>query len=608
MASVEDTVSVDKYTRRFESYLDDTEAARTNSENCRDYYNHKQWTAEEINKLKLRKQAAIVVNRIQPKIDALKGLLVNQRTDPKAFPRTKKHEQASYAITDGLRYVNDNTDFDGVEEACAEDFFVEGTCACITELKGKNKDVLSVRIPWDRYYYDPHSRELDFSDAKWQGIVIWMDMDDAVEMFPEHSEHLTQMVNTTAISSDTYDDKPIWIDKHRKRVRVCQEFSLEKGVWKEIFYTYQLLLSHKDSPYEDEDGEPSNPIEAQSAYIDRDLKRFGPCHFWLDLQDEVNHRRSKALHLLSQRQTAGRKGAVDIQKAKNELAKADGHVEYLGDRGDFEVLPTNDMAQAQFSLLAEAKQELDAISLNAQLSGERQGDLSGKAVQALQAGGMLELAPAMAGLQRWRRRVFRQWWWKIKQFWREERWIRVTDDYNTLHWVGLNHKMSVSDILQEQINDESLDPEQRQQAALVFQQMMQTQDPRLSRYVEMRNDVSELDVDIVLDVSPDTLTVQNEQFQILAQLAASRPEVPFSALLKLSQIREKDAILEDLEQQVQQNAELQQAQAQLGAAKTQADIQNTEADSAKKQAEAIQTELENQLLLRTPVQVTNVSV
>ena len=197
----------------------------------------------------------------------------------------------------------------------------------------------------------------------------------------------------------------------------------------------------------------------------------------------------------------------------------------------------------------------------------------------------------------------------------EERWIRVTDDYDSLKWVGLNYKMTVGEVLQEKAQDESLDPEQRQQAAQILQFMAQNQDPRLNQYAETRNDVASLDVDIILDVAPDTLTIQNEQFQLLAQLAASRPEIPFAAILKLSQIREKDSILEDIEQRGEQQMQVQQAQVQLEAQKTQADlaesqakVENTQVDTLKKQQEAQQKALENQILMNTPVTSTTVAV
>lgn len=610
--------SVEKYTDRFEAFLDATGEARANSENCRDYYDHKQWSEDEIAKLKARNQAAIVVNRIKPKIDALKGMVVNQRTDPKALPRTQKHEQASDAITDALRYVNDNSDFDHIEERVCENVFLEGTGACIIEIR-KTKAGIEIEpnwIPWDRFYFDPHSRSHDYSDAKYKGIVLWMDLEDAIAMFPEHETELSEICGSYAANTETYDDKPMWIDRERKRIRICQEYYQKKGEWEETFFTEGLILKHGPSPYLDEENKPMCPIEGVTAYIDRDLNRYGPAHVWLDLQDEINHRRSKALHLLSVRQTIGRKGAIqDVPTMKRELSKPNGHVEYVGEQGDFEVLPTGDMAQAQFALLEEAKAELDAISMNAQLSGERQGDLSGKAVQTLQAGGMLEITPLLAELKRWKRRCFRQVWYRVKQFWTEEKWLRVTDDYDVLRWVGLNYQVTAAQVLQERMQDESLPPDQRQQAGMVLQMGMQLQDPRLNQVVEKRNDVAALDVDIILDVQPDALTIQDEQFQLLLNLAASRPEVPFSSILKMSRLRGKDAIIEDIEKNAQQMQQVQGQQMQVQLAKDSADIENkqagtqkTMADTEKSKQEAQQKALENLAFMTQPIAITSVAI
>ena len=72
----------------YENFVDHTEDARQLSERDRDYYDGKQWTDEEIETLQKRGQPAIVVNRIKPKVDFLLGVERQQRTMPKAFPRT----------------------------------------------------------------------------------------------------------------------------------------------------------------------------------------------------------------------------------------------------------------------------------------------------------------------------------------------------------------------------------------------------------------------------------------------------------------------------------------------------------------------------------------
>jgi len=421
--------SLEKLKEDVEDFLTNTEDGRQLSERDRDYKDNKQWTDGEIAKLASRNQAAIVVNRIKPKVEGLKGLLIQRKTDPKAYPRTQKHTQAAEAVTDGLRFVADNVDFDQIKLDVADNVFVEGTGAAIIEVAqvGPEIEITINQIPWDRYYYDNHSRRLDLKDKRFDGIILWMDVDHVQQTFDltdkEIQTIIDEDINMENDGQETFDDRPRWIDKKQNRLRVCQHFFIEDTVWKMCFFTSsRFLVDPEPSPYLDEFNVPANPIEAQSANIDRDNARFGEVRYWIDLQDEINHRRSKFLHLNSVRQTAAKKGAIpDIPAFKREMVKPDGHVEYNGEKGDFEVLKTGDMSDAQFLLYQDGKGELDAVGFNAQLSGERQGDLSGRAISNLQQAAVNELSSLYAGLAGWEKRVYRQIWMRMKQFWTEEK-------------------------------------------------------------------------------------------------------------------------------------------------------------------------------------------
>jgi hypothetical protein len=56
-----------------------------------------------------------------------------------------------------------------------------------------------------------------------------------------------------------------------------------------------------DQPYVDQDGESYCPWIFESANVDRENNRYGEMRHLIDPQDEVNKRRSKALHLLNSR-------------------------------------------------------------------------------------------------------------------------------------------------------------------------------------------------------------------------------------------------------------------------------------------------------------------
>ena len=96
---------------------------------------------------------------------------------------------------------------------------------------------------------------------------------------------------------------------------------------------------------------------------------MGWCRGLISLQDEINKRRSKALHLLSVRQVIAEQGAVpDVDKARREVAKPDGYVEVMPGL-KFEIEQTADLAAGQFQLLQHATAEMQLSGPNAAMSG-----------------------------------------------------------------------------------------------------------------------------------------------------------------------------------------------------------------------------------------------
>ena len=619
MTKSKDTDIIGIVKDQVERFLTDTIDARTLSERDRDYKDHKQWSEAEIARLVSRNQNPIVVNRIKPKVDGLIGLVSMRKTDPKAYPRTQKHVEASEAATDALRFVADNNNFnDGTRLDVADDFFVEGYGGAITEVKenGAGKvEIIINHIPWDRIYYDPNSRKRDFSDSRFMGMMQWMGADEIKELFPDVTIEDLSASDDNADSRETFEDRPRWIDNNRDRFRIAFHFWMKDGKWWMCVFNGNIfLIDPQESPFLDEFDQPTNPIELVGAYIDRNNQRYGEVRGFIDVQDEINHRRSKALHLLSMRQTFGRQGTVkDVEKRKRELAKPDGHVEFQGDAfgKDFGILPTNDMAQGQFDLYQDAKSELDAVSFNAQLAGERSsGDLSGKAIDRLQQAGVIELNGLFTALNNWEKRIYRQVWARVKQFWNEEKWIRVTDDQDNLRWVGLNGQVKTSEWMEEIILDESESLVKRKQVSAAFQFLMgiaQGEDLNLAKQAEeklneiitVRNDTSDLDVDIILDQSFDTVNIQQEQFQTIAQFGQDSG-IDVLELISLSQIRGKDELIEKIEQRRQQAAQAAGNLAEVEAQDKQADVAVKMTTAAKQQEEAIQKKIENVILVNQP--------
>ncbi len=548
------THDVTAMVRRFEESEEATRPARDKAERDRDYYDGKQWTDAETQALEKRGQPVVTFNRIQRKVNYLKGMETQSRKDPKAFPRTPGDDGSAQAVTDALRYVCDDQDWDAKRSDAYEGIIVEGTGAIMIGAS-QTKDGIDpalFQIPWDRYFADPYSRRVDFSDATYQGIVTWMDVEEAKAKFPGRED----VIGDTwlmAKDSQTYDDRPktnMWADYKRKRVRVVEIYYIERGEWLMCFFTKAgFLVDPAPSPYLDVDGKPECPIKAISAYVDRDNNRYGEVRAMISPQDEVNKRRSKGLHLINSRQirvsnSVSVSGGMDASSIKRELAKPDGVI--FGESGEVEILQTGDQAAANFQMLQEAKAEIDLLGPNAALAGKNENDSSGRALLAQQQGGMVEVALLTDRLRQLSLAVYRSIWARIKQYWDSQRWLRTTDDERNLKWVGLNVPRTMIEIAEERLQG---DPDAQ------YKLEMLRRDPMAGQVMEVKNQVAEMDVDIILDEGMDTPTVQSEQFDTLTKIMPGILNLPppmMKMLVQASSLRDKDKMLEQLDEMAKQ--------------------------------------------------------
>ena len=545
--------------------------AREASERDRDYYDGAQWTAAELAVLKKRKQPALVINRIKRKVDAMVGIEQRGRSDPKCLPRGPQDEQAADIATKALRFVEEKERLDQKRSSAFENLLVEGYggVEVVAKSSGQYIDPCVRRLRWEEIIFDPHSREKDFSDAAYIGILKWMTVDAARQFAQDFwdgtPEELDAMLDTSPMQGEaqTFEDRPYgqsgmaWVDARQKRVRVASLYHREGGAWKLSIFTGKGILFDGASPYLDENGKPDCAIILMSAYVDRENRRYGVVRDMIGTQDEINKRRSRLLSLLSHRQTMGTRGAVDPAEVKRQLSMPDGHVDVDTAAFDpesgmkpFEVIPTTDMTAGQFNLLQESKQEIDMLGPNASLLGQLGGQQSGRAIMAQQQAGMAELAPIYDSLGDWTERVYRAVWCRIKQFWTEPRWVRITEDEQAAQFFGVN------------------------------QVVMGPMGP------QVQNAVAEMDVDIIVTQSPDYASLRAEQFEKLSQLAQAGFPIPPKVIIMASDLPEKDKLLAEMEPPPEQAQAQAQQQMQMQQRAFDAEMGVKESTAMKNQAAA----------------------
>jgi hypothetical protein len=544
----------------------------------RAYVDSDQWTGPERAALNARNQPVITINYCRRKLDMLCGLERKARTDPKAFPRTPAEDDRADAATQALRYIADDNDFQMLRSGVFENMLVEGFGGTEVGLRDDGKggaDVTLTLVPWDRIWTDPHSRQPDFLDARYLGIVIWMDRDQLYEMYPDAEDVIEGSFD--ADNASQYRDRPDylhWTDNQRIRCRVVQCHWSENGEWWSATYTKAGYLTEpKRSMFKDRHGKSACSLLLQSAYIDQNNNRYGMIRDLISLQDEINKRRSKALHLLSVHQVIAEKGAVeDVDRARREAAKPDGYIEVMPGM-KFDIENGGELATGQFHLLQHATQEMQLSGPNAAMSGTDPRELSGRAILAQQAGGAVQNEPLADSLRMWARRVYEMCWMACREYWTAGKWVRVTDELQEMRWVGINRPITLQDELAQML------PQQR---AMAMQQLQLVPgDPRLEQVIRTENDITDLDVDITVEEGQDVPAMQAENFQTLVQLASLQPGlIPGDVLIAASSLRNKDEILKRMKEHQQQQGQMQQQAAQMAGQKAQADITGTQAKAA----------------------------
>ena len=157
-------------------------------------------------------------------------------------------------------------------------------------------------------------------------------------------------------------------------------------------------------------------------------------------------------------------------------------------------------------------------------------DQSGRAILAQRDSGMTELSPVFDRLRDWKLRTYRKIWARIRQCWRGDRWIRITGDGEAPQFLGLNQPAQMN--------------------------------PQTGQ-VQPHTFLSEIDVDIIMEEGPDVVVMQEELMQTFSQLGPNALGPMGKVMIELSNVPNKDRLLQIIEQATAPNPEVIEMQKRM---------------------------------------------
>lgn len=538
------------------------------------YFHSVQYSEAELKTFAGRGQPPIVFNRIKRKVNTVCGILEKLPMGPKASPRTpnKSADDGATICTQALLYAM-GWQWNDLAINAARRCTVRGIAGAeMVLLPGPDGEP---DVGWDEvdqrdFFYDARSTKPDFSDARHMGTTRWVDLDEAIQTWPDYEAELQGYVEHGPVHDYERGDERgsiAWISKPESRVRIVDHWYMVGSEWHYCIYCGTHALEWGVSPYTDERNRSVHKFEMFSYEVDQDGDRYGIYRDLKGAQDEINHRRSKALHQLNSRRVIAEDGAVDdVETARRELARVDGWVvKNPGKELITEDAQAKAVVDGNLNMLAEAKAEIDTYGPNPGLIGTDIPADSGVAIQLLQAAGIAEMGTFIVQFRHWRLRCYRKTWNTIQQVWTGPRWIKVTDNEKLGEFVQLNGWQ----------RDETGRP-------------------------VVLNQLSALDMDIMIDQGPDAaMSMKNSLDNILALKTAGvdlPPAVYGKIVLELSPLPSdiKLKITEAMDAANQENPmeaqviqmKLQEIEGKIG--KLTAETAKLQSEATKTQAEAMQ--------------------
>lgn len=495
------------------------------------YHGH-QWTSEEEQILRERKQAISTFNHIAPAIDAIVGGERLNRPKITMAGRTLDDDRVAEVKTNLYDYIEYNSSTDDVIDKMLLDALVAGRGAMYVNPVMDEKediDIMHEYVDYRDFYVDPLSKKDDLTDARYVSYGIYVDDDILKAKFPEYKGE-SAPDNVYSFESSSEDE--MWFEKSdRKRPRLITTWYLdEKGYISTAIWVRGKILYEKQKPYEAN----MYPFVQISYKRDLDNSPYGLVRSMVSAQDEINKRHSKAMHYLNSSQVLAEENAfVDWDEAKKTLADPSGITKLQDDSlkdGRVQIVPTAALAESHIRLMQIAEQKLlSSAGINGAYIGQAGQYESAKKANLSISQAQNTLIPFLNKVRIARYTLAKITMKLVPEFFTEEKIIRVVNEDGSYSFMPIN---------QIQLAGET-------ELALV-------------------NDVSRDEVDIIIEDAPRGLNEKQEQLQMLLQIQGqtSRP-IPMEILLRYTDLKDKHSLSKELEGHYKLEAQLQQAQQQM---------------------------------------------
>lgn len=539
-----------------------------------------QLSSNDIAALTKRRLPPFTMNWCEKYKRCLVGIIESNPVDPVAIPQNPNSEEGATVVTKLLRYTINKAGWSSLRLDCASDFFVEGLCIAQIEIDEKyNKTtntstyIPSIRrvSPYD-FFYDPTSKQRNFSDASYVGIRKWITVNELKSLYPEKFKEIGDpLSNGEFMSIQDYTDtaSTYMVDRKNRKICLVELYELKNNQWNRSVFAANGIYEFNESILNTQDGESICPIVATSNIIDiRYNYRIGSIRRVRSSQDVINQAMIKTAACINSRQV--QQTSLDTQSsaedARMEASRPDGIIPF-----GWTIMPNTDMTAGLSQLIQNQQQfMLDSIP-NADVIGRITQATSGRAKLVDQEQGLIEYADMLKVFSAFEETIYRNIWVAYQEYTTNEQIINISGDPKSPDYISINKIVGTKQV-----------PIPTPEGIQLINQPI------------IENKLIDIYVDIIFSNTPASPNLQTEVFEKLMTLLQSGTTInspEFEVALELSPIEDKNRIRDIIAKYMgpapkyDPQAQAQQAQLQAQQASQQQYLQNLSIQAQIKQGE-----------------------
>lgn len=490
----------------YEDELDKQGENRAQQATDEDFYDNIQWREEDAAILKERGQAPLVYNVISSSINWVLGTEKRGRTDYKILPRKKDAGKPAERKTQLMKYLSDVNRSPFHRSRAFTDAVKVGIGWLETGVQDDDEgEPVYVRYEsWRNMLWDSASTEMDFSDARYIFRSKWVDLDIALAMFPGRAGILQGAVNQSkAYGPDAQGDEAMDSQEdatqgyatnrstvgvfNRSRVRLIEcwyrtpskvtrirggdfageifdtedpapahQQAIEEGSAEAVVRTGFMrmrvalfcatgMLHEQESPYRHNQF-PFTPIWCYRR--GRDNMPYGMIRGMRDIQEDINKRASKALHILSTNKVIMDEGAVEnLEDFAEEVSRPDAIIVKKTGKA-LDINAERELAPAHLELMSRSMSMIQTLSgVTDENMGRQSNATSGLAIGRRQEQGAMTTAGIFDNLRFAVQVHGEKELSLIEQFFSDQKDFRITNMRGTPEYITINDGMPENDIV-----------------------------------------------------------------------------------------------------------------------------------------------------------------